>query len=386
MNNKRHSHTTVYTGGFIFDGQQLLEHHSAVITNGTCTSVVKDWEQKHSTKVVELNGDVLSIGYADLQVNGGGGVLLNDGPSVNTLNTIAAAHRRLGTTCLLPTLITDTPELTEAAIDAVKEAIDAQSDGIAGLHLEGPHLSVAKKGAHQASLIRPMQSNDLNLLLQAAQDLPVLKVTIAPENVTNRQVHTLAEAGVIIALGHTNANYKTCMEYQKAGARCVTHLFNAMSQLGSREPGLVGAAFDAPDLSVGLIADGVHVHPASIRAAWARKALRQHLYLVTDAMTPAGTAVDSFQLNGRTIHRSDGRLTLEDGTLAGADIDMTSAIRFLRNEVGVELVDALRAAVEVPRLLLGMDKAETNIVGKTTKDIIRISANLDAVCSIHSIL
>jgi len=305
-----------------------------------------------------------------LQVNGGGGVLFNDNPSVESLKTIAAAHYTLGTTQLLPTLITDTPNITQRAIEAaINAAIDATNSpasersalsSIAGLHLEGPHLSVEKKGAHDPALIRPMNQSDLELLLNASQQLPTLKVTVAPENVSLKQVQALSEAGVLIALGHTNANYKTCIEYHKAGARCVTHLYNAMSQLSSREPGLVGAALSTDTLSIGLIADGVHVHPASVRAAWAIKARTGRCYLVTDAMATADSSLNSFTLNGRTIHRQDGRLTLDDGTLAGADTDLTQSISFLVNKVGVELKDALKAA-------------------QSTSNIIRISSALNRV-------
>lgn len=374
---------TIYTNGLIFDGSQLLEKHSAIFSEGVCTSIVANSELDKSAELIELQGDILSVGYADLQVNGGGGALVNDGPSVDRLTIIADAHRSLGTTTLLPTLITDTPEVTLRAIEAVKEATSTRSSTIAGLHLEGPHLSVAKKGAHQADLVRPMQPSDLKLLLQAVQEIPILKVTVAPENVSAKQVQALTEAGVIVALGHTNADYETCMVYHQAGAQCVTHLYNAMSQFGSREPGLVGAALDAPELYVGLIADGIHVHPAAIRAAWKIKAQTERIYLVTDAMTPAGTSIDSFQLNGRTICRQNGQLTLEDGTLAGADIDLTSSLRFLCNDVGVELVDALRAVVAVPRRILGLDKAESQLIGQSVNDVIRISARLDTVSNLH---
>lgn len=374
---------SIYTGGLVYDGRQLLKNHSVVVTDGLVTSVAPDSVQENVQTQIKLNGDILSVGYADLQVNGGGGVLFNDAPSVDALATIAAAHRKLGTTCLLPTLITDTPVVTEAAIEAVIAATHSSMGLIAGLHLEGPHLSVEKKGAHLAGLIRPMQPSDLSLLLQASKAIPILKVTLAPENVTCDQVSALTEAGVIVALGHTNSNYDTCMKYHAAGARCVTHLYNAMSQLGSREPGLVGAALDAPELAVGLIADGVHVHSAAIRMAWTSKAVAQRLYLVTDAMALAGTTHNSFTLNDRTIRRDNGRLTLDDGTLAGADVDLTSSIRYLCNEVGVDLAEALNAVVTVPRKILGLDKAASELVGQSVVDVIRISAELDSVSYLH---
>jgi len=374
---------TIYTGGLIFDGHQLLEKHNVVVANGLVTSVLPDSAREGAQTCIDLNGDILSVGYADLQVNGGGGKLFNDAPSVESLTTIAHAHRKLGTTCFLPTLITDTPHVTEAAIDAVSAAMRTNVSSVAGLHLEGPHLSVLKKGAHLASYIRPMQQSDLNVLLKFSDDIALLKVTVAPENVTCNQVSALAEAGVIVALGHTNASYATCMEYHAAGARCVTHLYNAMSQLGSREPGLVGAALDAPELAVGLIADGVHVHEAAIRIAWNTKANEQQLYLVTDAMALAGTTLNSFTLNDRTISRQNGRLTLEDGTLAGADVDLTTSIRFLRNNVGVDLVDALRASVAVPRRILGLNKDTSELIGQSVSDVIRISAELDTVSNLQ---
>ena len=226
--------------------------------------------------------------------------------------------------------------------------------GILGLHLEGPHLSVARKGAHDAELIRAMGADDLALLCDAAARLPVLKVTLAPETVTPDQVATLVAAGVIVSLGHSDAGFGTCMAAAKAGASCVTHLFNAMSQLGNREPGLVGAALTCGGLSAGLIADGIHVHPASIRAAMAAKAGPGQVFLVSDAMSVAGSEQTEFTLNGRLIRRVAGRLTLEDGTLAGADLDQLTAVR---NLVGWGITDeprALAMATSIPADLIGV--------------------------------
>ena len=376
--------TSTYIGGKIFDGSKLLIDHCALFVDGICVEVKAEIASIDQGKVIDLSGDILSIGFTDLQVNGGGGVMLNDGPDLQRLVTIAEAHRNLGTTCLLPTLISDTPEITLAAIDSVKQAIEENVPGIAGLHLEGPHLSVAKKGAHDEQFIRRMESEDLHLLLQAAKDLPCLMVTVAPENVTSDQVKSLADAGAIVALGHTDAGYDTCIEYHKAGARCVTHLFNAMSQLGSREPGLAGAAIDCEDLSVGLIADGVHVHPATIRAAWNSKTARDKFYLVTDAMAPSGTRLQSFTLNNRTIFRRDGRLTLDDDTLAGADLDLTSAIRFMHQTVGIDLESALRSATTVPRSLLSpVTGSGRGLTGTRMEDMIRIGADLLSVAPLE---
>ncbi len=388
------SERIVCAGGRIFNGVELLEDHCAIFVNGVCTDVVVVSAASSAERVIELDNDVLSVGYTDLQVNGGGGVMLNDGPSLQNLVTIAEAHRKLGTVCLLPTLISDTFDTTVAAINAVEQAIDKNVAGIAGLHLEGPHLSVAKKGAHAEQYIRPMDSADLNVLLEAARDLPCLMVTVAPENVTTQQVNALAEAGVIVALGHTDASYDTCVDYHKAGARCVTHLFNAMSQLGSREPGLTGAAIDCDALSVGLIADGIHVHPASIRAAWNGKSVSDRFYLVTDAMAPAGTDHQSFTLNDRTIYRRDGRLTLANGTLAGADLDLTGAIRLMHYGAGIDLESVLRSVTTVPRSVLSQgtnpntraESGSTSLIGTPIEDMIRISSDLLSVAPLESVI
>ncbi|MEX0286598.1 MAG: N-acetylglucosamine-6-phosphate deacetylase [Paracoccaceae bacterium] len=336
----------------MFDGHRLQQGLALRFAEGRLQDIVPEDEAGEGERI-DVDGDILSHGYVDLQVNGGGGVMLNDAPSVDALRQIAIAHRSLGTVALLPTLITDTRETTQAAIAAARAAVEAGVAGIAGLHLEGPHLSIARKGAHDAALIRPMEDSDLNALLEAARVLPALKVTVAPENTTPEQVATLARAGVRVALGHTDADYDTCVAYAQAGASCVTHLFNAMSQLGNRAPGVVGAALDCDGLSAGLIADGIHVHPASIRAAWAAKAGSDAIYLVSDAMAVAGTGLSEFHLNGRLIRRRDRTLRLEDGTLAGADLDLTTAVRILTNDCGVTLTDALAAATRVPAQVIG---------------------------------
>jgi len=371
--------TISFSGGRIFNGHDLLDNHCVIFTKGLCTAVVPHRDLPKVDREFDLCGDLLSPGYADLQVNGGGGVLLNDNPSVEILQQIAGAHQALGTTTLLPTLITSTEQRTQAAIDATIKTIELGTTGIAGLHLEGPHLSIEKKGAHDANLIRPMQPQDLQQLVQAAEKLPLLKITIAPENVSLEQVKALTRAGVLIALGHTNATYETCMNYYHAGARCVTHLFNAMSQLGSRDPGLVGMAMDNSNTKTGLIADGIHVHPASIRATINSMGGLHRVYLVSDAMAVAGTTLNSFELDGRIIHRKDGRLTLSDGTLAGADLELTRALHFLVNEVGAELKDALCSAVTVPRSLLAGTNTPFALQGQPMDSFIKITAALTGV-------
>lgn len=372
----------IFRNGPIFDGTRLLHRHAARFSAGILTDLSPDTQIATDCDIIDLAGDILAPGFVDLQVNGGGGTLFNADPSVAGLRRIAAAHRRLGVTAFLPTLITDTPAIIRAAIVAVVDAIKQGVPGVAGLHLEGPHLSTARKGAHDAGLIRPMAADDLARLLDAARQLPVLKITVAPESVTEPQVFALADAGILVSLGHTDADYDTCRRYLDAGARCVTHLFNAMSQLGSRAPGLVGAALDDGRISAGMIADGIHVHPASLRAAWAAKTGPGRIFLVSDAMSVAGTDGTGFDLGGRQVRRQAGALRLADGTLAGADLDMTTAIRVLVERAGVPLETALQAAITVPAGLIG--RVPKGAVGGewTLADTNRISADLSSCRSL----
>ncbi len=368
-----------YSGGPIFDGQNLLDGCAITLDNGRVVEICPTEDISTKGERVDLGGDIIAPGYVDLQVNGGDGVMLNDDPSPQTLIRMVRAHRRLGTGTILPTLITDTPEKTRATIKAAKDAIRDGLDGIGGLHLEGPHLSVARKGAHDPNLIRPMEDADLQMLVAAASDLPALMITIAPESTTLEQVRALSNAGVVVSLGHTNADFSTCMSYAKAGARCATHLFNAMSQLNSREPGLVGAVLSNGDLSAGLIADGIHVHTETMRAAFGAKTGPGEIFLVSDAMAPAGTNISEFELEGRRITRAKGRLTLSDGTLAGADLDLTTAIRVLVNQVGVSLSDALRSASSVPARLAGLPSIVGAIQSGKKCNVVRISSDLTSV-------
>ena len=241
---------------------------------------------------------------------------------------------------------------------------------------------MARKGAHDAALIRPMDESDLAAICEAAELLPKLKVTIAAENVTPEQVAQMVGAGVLVSLGHTDAPFETCVAYARAGARCATHLFNAMSQLGNRAPGLVGAVLDTAELSAGLIADGIHVHPAGLRAAWlAKRCGPGRIFLVSDAMAVAGTEDREFHLEGRRITRSEGRLCLPDGTLAGADLDLTTALRVLTSQCDVPLDEALAAATAVPAALIDVP-VDLKQPGQMLTDMIRIKRDLSAAAPV----
>ena len=345
---------TAITGARIFDGDRWHDDSVLLIDGGKVAAVARPHEVPGDARAVPMEGLALVPGFIDLQVNGGGGVLLNERPDVEGIRTICAAHARFGTTALLPTLITDTRDVTAAAIAAGLAAHETGVAGFLGLHLEGPHLSVARKGAHDPALIRPMEQADLDRTIAARRGLGALMMTLAPENATNDQIAALRAAGVTISLGHSDCGYETAAAAVEAGAHMMTHLFNAMSPLGHREPGMVGAALDLGGLNAGLIADGFHVDPVSIGAALRAKRGPGRIFLVTDAMSTIGTDMTHFRLNGREIFREGGRLTLADGTLAGADIDMASCVRFMHEHVGIDLEEALRMASLYPAEAIGM--------------------------------
>lgn len=342
----------VLSGATIFDGERWHEGRSVVIREGRVAALAAAEDVPEDLPLSDLDGGMLVPGFVDLQVNGGGGVLFNEATDAESLATLCAAHFPFGTVALLPTLITDTREVTRAALAAGIEAQKRGVRGFAGLHMEGPHLSVARKGAHNPGYIRPMDADDLAALVAAKGELPTLLSTVAAETVTDAQIAALAEAGIIVSLGHTDASFARARDGFAAGATMVTHLFNAMSQIGNREPGVAGAAL-VTGIWAGLIADGLHVDPATIRIALRAKSGPGRIFLVTDAMSTIGTDLKSFTLNGREIVRADGALRLADGTLAGADLTMIDAVRYMHRVIGVELDEVLKMAALYPAQAIG---------------------------------
>ena len=299
----------------------------------------------------DLSGRILLPGFIDCQVNGGGGVLFNDQPTAEGIRAIRAAHRRFGTTGFLPTLISDTIEKMRAAIGAVEAAIAGNVPGALGIHLEGPFLSHARKGVHAEKYLHAPDASELRVAESLRRGVTLL--TLAPECVPADQIRQLAQAGVIVSIGHSNADYATVRAALDAGARGFTHLFNAMSPLTSRAPGVVGAALDDPDSWCGVIVDGHHVDAASLRVALRAKP-RGKIFLVTDAMPPVGAADPSYVLNGETITARDGICQTANGTLAGSALNMIDAVRNTINMLGVPLDEAARMASTYPADFLGL--------------------------------
>jgi len=360
----------------VFDGHRWHARAAVMIRDGriagigSWAEVPKDWPQ------TRLPGaTLLAPGFVDLQVNGGGGVLLNDQPTADGMRAIARAHRRFGTTACLPTLITDTRERVQAVIAAARSA--SGRDGVIGLHLEGPFISPKRPGVHRSDRIVQPAAGDLEQLselVSAGQSM----VTLAPECVPAGFVRTLAASGVRVSIGHSEASAATVMQAVADGATGVTHLFNAMPPLSARDPGIVGAALADNRLTAGLIADGIHVDPIAVRAAFAAKGC-ERIALVTDAMPTVGASKDRFELVGRTITLANGRLTTQEGTLAGAHLDMATAVRNTVKLAQLPLEDALRAASLTPARFLGLDKERGMLATGARADLVALNEDLNVV-------
>jgi N-acetylglucosamine-6-phosphate deacetylase len=362
-------------GAEIFDGSKRRAQHAVMVDGARILDVVPEAVVPADMPVQRLQGGVLAPGFVDAQVNGGGGVLLNDAPTADGIRTMCDAHARYGTTALLPTLITDLPEVTARAVASVKQAIAATVPGCLGMHLEGPFLSPERRGAHDANLMRLVSDADVDKIL--ALGIETLVVTLSPDRVPPAIIRRLVDGGVIVSLGHSNATYDQILAAVDAGARGVTHLFNAMSPLTHRAPGIVGGALDSGALWCGLIADGHHVHPAAIGIALRAKRQPGRIFLVTDAMSTVGSDQQTITLNGRTAWRRNGALELEDGTLAGSDLDMMSGVRYLVKQVGVELGEALRMASTYPAEFLKRPELG-RIAPQARADLVHVGDDLKA--------
>ena len=367
------------TGARIFTGETILDGRSLLVEDGRILDIVASGRTPPDTdRTVELEaGDLLAPGFIDIQVNGGGGVLFNERPTAEATLAIAAAHRRFGTTGLLPTIITDTPECHRAAAEAAVTAVAQPGSGVLGIHFEGPFISPQRVGAHDSRFVRAPDEADLDFIGGLPARMPGGRVllTMAPECVEDAALSRLMAAGVILSVGHTMASAERVVEAFDLGVRGVTHLYNAMPGIANRQPGPAGAALGDGRPWCGLIADGHHVHPLMMRAALAARP-RGRMMLVTDAMPPTGTEADSFELNGRTIYRRDGRLVLADGTLAGADLDMATAVRNAGALIGLPLEESLRMASLYPAEFLGMAGERGRIAPGWRADLVLLRPDL----------
>ena len=363
----------VFYGARLFDGERFLDDHALVVEDASIRAIVDVEDRPRGGEEIDLGGGVLAPGFIDWQINGGGGVLFNAEPTVDAIARIAHAHCREGVTGFLPTVITDAPDVLAAALTAARKA-HVRVPGALGVHVEGPFIDLRRKGVHPAEWIRPMRESDAEALI--AMRAGAMVVTLAPASVPLELIARLAEAGIVVSLGHSDATADEAAAVFEAGARAATHLFNAMSQLGARAPGVVGAVLADPRVVCGLIADGEHAHPAAYRAAVAAKGARG-IALISDAMPPAAGGPDAFELQGRRMTRVGHKLVDENGALAGAAITMRDAVRYVATALGVPLADALTMATLTPARLLGLDDRIGRLAPGLRADLVHLTEALD---------
>lgn len=332
----------------LFDGGALQSDMALAIEAGQVTDLRSCKNLPDGTKCRRLPG-ILSPGYLDLQVNGGGGVLLNATPTADGMRTIAAAHRRFGTVGIMPTVITDGAEVLRQAVAAALDSKD--QSGIIGLHIEGPHIAPARRGTHAADHIRSMSDETLAQVRKLRDAGVRVMITLAPEAVSADQIAALADTGAIVSIGHTAATAQEAQAAFAAGARAATHLFNAMSQMENRAPGVVGAVINS-DVYAGIICDGHHVADEMIALACRARPVPGRMFLVSDAMSTVG-GPDHFDLYGQKIRLQDGRLVNAEGSLAGAHVTQAEGVARLVSHVGIPVDEALHMAISVPAELVG---------------------------------
>jgi N-acetylglucosamine-6-phosphate deacetylase len=368
--------TALINGRVLTDGS-IVSGHAVLLENDRIVDVVREDDDRcRGVQQRDLGGGLLLPGFVDTQVNGGGGVLFNDDPSVEAIRAIGKAHRRFGTTGFLPTLISDDLHVVARAVAAVKAAIDAGVPGVLGIHIEGPFINVARKGVHDPAKLRELDDSAIGLLTSLKNGKTL--VTLAPEMTTPAIIRRLTAAGVVVSAGHSNATYEQITEALDNGLTGFTHLFNAMSQLTGREPGVVGAALDDPDSWCGLIVDGHHVAPVVMRLALRCKR-QDRFMIVTDGMPSIGTTDTSFDLQGRAISVVDGLLRDEMGRLAGSHTDMATAVRNAVELLGLTLPEAVHMATRNPATFLGLDHEIGKIGRRCRANLVLTDDSLNVV-------
>lgn len=363
----------IIENGKIYTPFRIIEDGSILIRNGKILRVGSRSQVRASNiSKMDAEGRIVCPGFLDLQVNGGGGVFLTDEGTYEGVCAIAKAHAKFGTTGMLPTVLTAEVSKICKALEAVSEACSRGTNGAAvlGSHLEGPFINEKKKGAHEAKSIKPPSNSDFDLFYQASRGTMKI-LTLAPEiEGCLSLIRHAVSRGVFVSIGHSTANYSQVNSAMQAGLSLATHIFNAMEGLGSREPGTVGAILSSDNLKTGLIADGIHVHPASMKIVLRAKGTR-NVFLVTDAMPPVGTDLKSFELYGNTIYVKEGGCYAADGTIAGSALSINVAIRTINQKVGIPLKDAILMATTVPAKAIGLfDSKGSLAVGKDADIVI----------------
>ncbi len=341
------------TNGRVLTTDGFKSGQSVTFENGNIVSVCDDDRRDPKADIVQdLNGAMLVPGFVDVQLNGGGGVLFNDQPTLDGIRAIAKAHYQFGTTGFLPTLISDNRDVVARAIQAVSMAIEEGVPGVLGIHLEGPFLNKGKRGVHNAEKIIRLVEKELGLFCSLKRGKTL--ITLAPELTPLELIEQFTHNGIVVSAGHSQATFEQALDAMDAGLRGFTHLFNAMRPLQSRDPGLIAAALQDPRAWCGIIPDGAHVHPAMLNLAYRAKRDGQ-IFLVTDAMPSVGTNNTEFQLDDQRVQIKDGMCLTDNGTLAGSNLNMNQAVLNAQSYLDIDFETAVRLASLVPARFMGLE-------------------------------
>ena len=363
--------TRIFHNGHVLTERGFERDVCVVVEDGFIVAVLHG--DPPSGDLIDLDGGYLVPGFIDAQVNGGGGVLFNNDTTVDAINAIGRAHRRFGTTGFLPTLISDDAAVMQRAITATRDAIEQGVPGVLGIHLEGPYLAPARKGTHDDAKFRVPDADEIAMATSLDNGISLL--TLAPERVPTESIRAIVQRGGIVTAGHTAGSYDEIRAGIDAGITGFTHLYNAMTPLQGREPGAVGAALEDDACWCGVIVDGVHVHPASLRVALKAKP-RGRVFLVTDAMPMVGGDDPSFDLYGETITAIDGVVRNAAGALAGSALDMASAVRNSVHLLGLPLDEACRMAAQYPAEFLGIGGSHGRIAPGYRADLVLLDGEV----------
>ena len=338
------------TGSKLFNGIDFIEHKVLLIDDQHIAGIVNEDAIPTEFQVKKLEGGILSPGFIDLQVNGGGGKLFNNSPDKESLNTIISAHQYFGTTSIMPTVISDSLNILQKCTDTISNEIN-NNHSLLGIHIEGPFFNVKYRGVHQKQYINTINASYLNLF-ETLDKFPVM-LTLAPECISIKQLKHLKSLGFKILAGHTDANYDQLEEAVKYGLDGFTHLFNAMGQISAREPGVVGSAFDFDETSASIIVDLHHVHPSLINLSFKQKP-KGKLFFVSDSMATINHGEPSFELYDEVVSESNGRIINSEGKLAGSSITQIDAIKNAYQKCSIPLESAISMATLYPAEYLGV--------------------------------
>jgi N-acetylglucosamine-6-phosphate deacetylase len=358
-----------FTNARIATPEGWVRDKALIVESAIIAGLVASADIPAKAQVIDLEGNVLAAGFIDVQVNGGGGVLFNDDPSVETIKRIGAAHAVYGTTGFFPTLISDSLDKITAAITAVDAAITQKVPGVLGIHLEGPFINAARKGVHDEATFRVLDDEAIALLTSLKNGKTL--ITLAPETAPSGAIAKLVARGAVVFAGHSDATFEQIEIAKDDGLTGFTHIFNAMSQLGSRAPGVVGAALRGPSTYAGLIADGVHVHPANMELV-AELLGKEHTILVTDAMPTVGSDADYFELGDQVIVARGNTCYTDTGVLAGSNLNMAQAVVNMTDLTGVDQLDALAMASATPALAMGLGAHYGQIAAGSRADLVSL--------------